>query len=142
MCELCGICDVCVATLQRQAYASKGDEGASVRVKPEEKMVDKWNDWSSGSDDDWEGGGDDDGSAAVRLSLSVSQSLSLSPSLLSTTSTVYFLSSTYFSNLSLFFRCAHDRNSELEFLTRRFRCFTFNLLFYNSTYRCRRHLRR
>ena len=81
MYELCGICDVCVATLQRQAYASKGVEGASVRVKPEEKMVDKWNDWSSGSDDDWEGGSDDDGSAAVRLSLSVSQSLRLSVSL-------------------------------------------------------------
>ena len=72
MCEVCGICDVCVATLQRQAYASKGDEGASVRVKPEEEMMDKWNDWSSGSDDEREGGGSDDGSAAVRLSLSVS----------------------------------------------------------------------
>ena len=72
MCEVCGICDVCVATLQRQAYASKGDEGASVRVKPEEEMMDKWNDWSSESDDEREGGGSDDGSAAVRLSLSVS----------------------------------------------------------------------
>ena len=68
---------MCVATLQRQAYASKGVEGASVRVKPEEKMMDQWNDWSSGSDDDREGGGDDDGSAAVRLSLSVSPSLRL-----------------------------------------------------------------
>jgi hypothetical protein len=85
-------------------------------------MVDKWNDWSSGSDDDWEGGGDDDGSAAVRLSLSVSQSLSLSVSPSISVSFKHYINSLFFIiNIFLksqsIFRCAHDRNSELEVLT-------------------------